>query len=62
MRTNRYALMRRAVKNFPVHSMADRTTVNHLRRRWLSSVHFLGDNWLMLREQQRRQPGEEYYV
>lgn len=60
MKITRYALMRRAVKNYPVHDMTDRSTVNAMRRKWMASVRFLGDNWLMLKEQHRREPGQEY--
>lgn len=60
MKLGRYALMRRAVKNFPVQGLSQRKTVNHLRRQWLSSVYFLGDNWLMLKELERRPQGKEY--
>jgi len=62
MKMTRYALMRRAVKNYPVHHMADREKVNHLRRKWISSVYFLGENWLMLKQLKRREQGKEYYV
>ena len=60
MKISRYALMRRAVKNFPVRGVSQRKTVNHLRRQWISSVYFLGENWLMLRELERRPSGKEY--
>ncbi len=60
MKITRYALMRRAVKNYPVHEMADRDHIRSLRRKWLSSVAFLGERWLIAKEQERRAPGQEY--
>lgn len=62
MRITRFALMRKAVTNFPVRQNADLTTAKHLRRQWLHSVDFLGDRWLVRKKQERRAPGQEYYV
>lgn len=62
VKTTHYALMRRAVKNFPANVIADKESVKHLRRTWMSSVLFLGDRWLFKKELKRREPGMEYYA
>lgn len=49
IKTTAFALRRRAVRNFPCVSHADILTIKSLRRKWLRSVVFLGDDWLMLK-------------
>lgn len=38
-------LARRAVRAWPHHSTAERSTTNHIRRQWLRSVEILGPKW-----------------
>lgn len=38
-------LARRAVRAWPHHATAERSTTNHLRRQWMRSVAILGPKW-----------------
>ncbi len=58
---SKYQLARRAVRNFPRNSLAERRTTNYLRRQWIKAVEQLGGNWIALRtwtkDDQRRLEG-----
>ena len=58
IKTTAFALRRRAIKNFPRVDYADPFVTTSLRRKWLNSVMFLGDDWLMLKTVERKSDEE----
>lgn len=47
MEKTKQQLARRAVKIFPMHDYADRSTIIHQRKGWLRSVLQLGKKWIL---------------